>query len=83
MVDVNGPIEKMWKNGSAITRWNVDHFCLRIEPFDPETISQYLDKHGVPYGDTGERCGVEDNDLSIYITDLNLNTVELKTPNLD
>ena len=80
LVDVDGPIGKKGGDAPGSTGHNVDHFCLRIEPFDPETIFQHLDRHSVSHGNAEERYGAEGTGYSIYITDPDGNTVELKGP---
>lgn len=57
---------------------NMDHFCLRVEPFDPEAIVAHLRSHGVAVGDVRTRYGAEGNGVSIYLTDPEGNQVELK-----
>lgn len=59
---------------------NMDHFCLRIEPFDQAAIVAHLERHGVAVGEVRERYGAEGNGVSIYLTDPEGNTVELKGP---
>jgi catechol 2,3-dioxygenase-like lactoylglutathione lyase family enzyme len=59
---------------------NMDHFCLRVEPFDQEKILSHLRKHGVAVGDVKNRFGAEGNGVSIYVTDPEGNIVELKGP---
>jgi catechol 2,3-dioxygenase-like lactoylglutathione lyase family enzyme len=59
---------------------NMDHFCLRVEPFDRDAIVAHLQKHGVAVGDIRNRFGAEGNGTSIYLTDPEGNTVELKGP---
>lgn len=59
---------------------NMDHLCLRIEPFDEEAIVAHLKRHGVSVGDIRPRYGAEGNGVSIYLTDPEGNTVELKGP---
>jgi hypothetical protein len=83
LVDVDGPIGKMGGEGPGKTGRNVDHFCLRIDPFDPEKIFRHLDDFNVPHGEAEERYGAEGDGLSIYITDPDDNTVELKGPAID
>jgi catechol 2,3-dioxygenase-like lactoylglutathione lyase family enzyme len=58
----------------------MDHLCLRVEPFDEQEILSYLRKHGVPVGEFKRRFGAEGNGVSIYVTDPEGNTVELKGP---
>ncbi len=59
---------------------NMDHFCLRVEPFDQAAIVAHLQKHGVEVGPIKDRFGAEGNGPSIYFTDPEGNTVELKGP---
>ena len=59
---------------------NMDHFCLRVEPFDQQAIVSHLKQHGVAVGDIKNRYGAEGNGVSIYLTDPEGNTVELKGP---
>jgi len=59
---------------------NMDHFCLRIEPFDAPAILAHLRRHGVALGEVRQRFGAEGNGVSIYLTDPEGNTVELKGP---
>lgn len=59
---------------------NMDHLCLRIEPFDQAAIVAHLERHGVAVGDIRRRFGAEGNGISIYLTDPEGNTVELKGP---
>jgi glyoxylase I family protein len=59
---------------------NVDHFCLRVEPWDPFAVTTHLVKHGVVPGETKQRYGGDGMGPSIYITDPEGNVVELKGP---
>ena len=59
---------------------NMDHFCVRIEPFDPPAIRSHLADHGVEVGEVVQRVGAEGKGPSIYIQDPDGNTVELKGP---
>jgi glyoxylase I family protein len=59
---------------------NMDHLCLRVEPFDRDAIVAHLEKHGVAVGDIRWRFGAEGNGTSIYLSDPEGNTVELKGP---
>jgi glyoxylase I family protein len=59
---------------------NMDHLCLRVEPFDQEAIVAHLKHHGVAVGDIRKRYGAEGNGISIYLADPEGNTVELKGP---
>lgn len=59
---------------------NMDHFCLRVDPFDEKAIVEHLRSHGVAVGDIKNRYGAEGNGVSIYLTDPEGNQVELKGP---
>ena len=57
---------------------NVDHFCLTIEPFDPDRLGAYLISQGVAPGEVAMRYGAEGEGPSIYFQDPEGNGVELK-----
>lgn len=59
---------------------NVDHYAVRIAKMDPAAITAHLEKHGVAAGSVQRRYGAEGYGSSIYITDPDGNTVELKGP---
>ena len=59
---------------------NLDHFCLRIEPFDEPAIRRHLGALGIEVGDVAMRYGAQGTGPSIYIEDPEGNTVELKGP---
>ncbi len=59
---------------------NMDHFAVRIEPFDPPAIRSHLESHGVDVGEVVDRVGAEGKGPSLYIQDPDGNTVELKGP---
>lgn len=60
---------------------NMDHFCLRLgDPFDQDAIVAHLRQHNVAVGEVRTRFGAEGNGVSIYLTDPEGNTVELKGP---
>lgn len=59
---------------------NVDHLCLRVEPFDPEAIHGHLAQHGAAGSAVRHVYGAEGFGPSIYVDDPEGNTVELKGP---
>ena len=59
---------------------NMDHFALRIEPFDEGALRADLEGHGVPVGAIESRYGADGQGPSLYIEDPEGNTVELKGP---
>jgi catechol 2,3-dioxygenase-like lactoylglutathione lyase family enzyme len=59
---------------------NVDHFCLRVEPFDGPAIVAYLEAQGVEVGAPKNRYGADGTGPSVYLNDPEGNRVELKGP---
>ncbi len=59
---------------------NLDHYCVRVDPFDEAAIRDRLKTKGVEAGPTERRYGAEGTGPSIYIQDPDGNTVELKGP---
>jgi catechol 2,3-dioxygenase-like lactoylglutathione lyase family enzyme len=59
---------------------NLDHFCLRIDPFDEAALRTHLHAYGIPAGPVAARYGAEGQGPSIYISDPQGNVVELKGP---
>ena len=59
---------------------NLDHFCFRVEPFDEKAIRGHLESLGIAVGEVATRIGAEGAGPSIYISDPEGNTVELKGP---
>lgn len=57
---------------------NMDHFCLQISTQPEEDISRYLASHGVEAGKFEQRYGAQGFGNSIYMTDPDGNTVELR-----
>ena len=59
---------------------NMDHFCLRVEPFDEPGIRRHLEALGIEVGPVASRYGAQGEGPSIYLTDPEGNVVELKGP---
>ena len=80
LVPVDGPLGR--KGGAAPGKEarNLDHFCLRIDPYDAEAILAHLRAHGAQPGPIESRYGAEGQGPSIYVSDPEGNTVELKGP---
>jgi glyoxylase I family protein len=71
-----GPAGGASRSGGA----NLDHLCLRIDPFDAAAIAAHLATHGASCGDEASRYGAEGRGPSIYLIDPEGNGVELKGP---
>ncbi|HEX5318396.1 MAG TPA: VOC family protein [Stellaceae bacterium] len=59
---------------------NMDHFAVRIAAMDVPALTAHLARHGIDPGEVRRRYGAEGYGSSIYITDPDGNTVELKGP---
>ena len=59
---------------------NMDHFAVRISPFDEPALRAWLSEHGIETEAALPRYGAEGTGPSIYIRDPDGNTVELKGP---
>lgn len=57
---------------------NLDHFCLRITPFNVEPLIKYFEDHQIKVNDQGMRYGAQGMGYSIYINDPQGNGVELR-----
>ena len=80
LVDVTGELGQKGGAAPGAEARNMDHFCLRIDPFDEAKIRAYLRAHGVEAGELATRYGAEGDGPSLYIQDPEGNTVELKGP---
>lgn len=80
LVPVDGPLGRAGGAPPGREGRNLDHFCLRVEPFDGAAIRAELRRLGVDAGPVESRYGAEGEGPSIYVTDPEGNTVELKGP---
>ena len=80
LIEVNGALGRAGGAAPGAEGRNMDHLCLRVEPFDQEAIVAHLEEHHVAVGKIATRFGAEGNGVSIYLTDPEGNTVELKGP---
>ena len=80
LVDVAGTIGREGGAAPGAEGRNMDHLCLRLEDFDAAALQAHLEAHGVAPGEVVRRYGAEGNGPSIYISDPENNTVELKGP---
>jgi catechol 2,3-dioxygenase-like lactoylglutathione lyase family enzyme len=80
LVPVDGELGRMGGAAPGREGRNLDHLCLRVEPFDEAAIRAHLARHGVEAGPLESRYGAEGEGPSIYLQDPEGNTVELKGP---
>lgn len=80
IVAVDSEIGRMGGAAPGKEGQNMDHFCVRLEPFKEEAICEHLARYGVVGSKLETRYGAEGNGPSIYIQDPERNAVELKGP---
>lgn len=80
LVSVDGVLGRAGGAAPGREGRNVDHFCLRIEPFDGEELISYLKAKGIDAGQIESRYGAEGQGPSLYIKDPEGNVIELKGP---
>jgi len=79
LVTVDGPTGRKGGAGPGTEGRNMDHLCLRIEPFDEAEIIAHLDAHGLERSAKAQvNFGAEGDGPSIYLVDPDGNLVELK-----
>jgi glyoxylase I family protein len=80
LVPVDGAIGRRGGAAPGTEGRNLDHFCLRVEPFDAAAIQAHLRARGAEPGEVVARVGAEGEGPSIYVPDPEGNVVELKGP---
>jgi catechol 2,3-dioxygenase-like lactoylglutathione lyase family enzyme len=59
---------------------NLDHVCLRIDPFEEGALRAHLRRHGIDAGPVHHNYGAEGYGPALYLEDPEGNSVELKGP---
>jgi glyoxylase I family protein len=80
LVTLDGPLGRLGGAGPAADGRNLDHFALRVRPFDEAAIRAHLAARGVAVVEEGPRYGADGDGFSLYVRDPEGNTVELKGP---
>jgi catechol 2,3-dioxygenase-like lactoylglutathione lyase family enzyme len=80
LVPVDGKLGRMGGAPPGLEGRNVDHVCLRVEPWDADAITGHLRSMGASPGNLAQRFGAEGEGPSIYVSDPDGNVVELKGP---
>ena len=78
LVSVDGQIGRMGGPASAADGHNMDHVCLRIEPFDIDALRTHFNKFGIDLGSVHNNYGASGDGPSVYLNDPEHNTIELK-----
>ncbi len=80
LVDVASASGKAGGAAPGAKRRNMDHFAVQLRRFDEQALRLYLRRRGVKPGKVERRYGANGHGPSMYITDPDGNTVELKGP---
>lgn len=79
LLAVGSKIDRV-ENGVPGAGRNMDHLCLRVEPFDAAALEKHLAECGARIGELGTRYGADGFGTSLYLFDPEGNMVELKGP---
>jgi catechol 2,3-dioxygenase-like lactoylglutathione lyase family enzyme len=80
LVSLEGPLGRAGGAAAGREGRNLDHLCLRVEPFEPDTLARYFEERGIAVSEVRTRFGAEGDGPSFYIHDPEGNPVELKGP---
>jgi glyoxylase I family protein len=80
LISVEGKLGRAGGRAPAKEGRNMDHVCLRVEPFDEESLRAHLEAHGLSAGEVQMNYGAEGDGPSLYLSDPEGNVVELKGP---
>ncbi len=78
LVPVDGQLGKKGGAAPGAEGRNMDHFCVRVQPFDVEAIMRHLEAYHARVGEVRPRFGAQGEGVSIYVYDPEDNLVELK-----
>ena len=80
LVPVDGKLGRAGGAAPGREGRNLDHLCLRVDPFDAAAIAAFLKAKGIECGPVESRYGAQGEGPSIYVSDPEGNVVELKGP---
>jgi catechol 2,3-dioxygenase-like lactoylglutathione lyase family enzyme len=81
LISVDGPLGSAGGAAPQDHGKNVDHLCLRIEPFNETDLIAHLNAWGAPpRARAAQNFGAEGQGLSLYFSDPDGNVIELKGP---
>ena len=78
IVDVNGELGRNGGEAPGASGNNLDHFCLQIDKFNEAELIDWLRTRGVDCGEFVERYGAQGMGRSLYLSDIDGNTIELR-----
>lgn len=81
LISVDGSLGRRGGAAAGAQGRNLEHLCLRVEPFDEGHLREHLQLHGIAVeGQVTSNMGAEGDGPSLYLRDPDGNAVELKGP---
>ena len=81
LISVQGPLGRRGGRAPEAEGRNMDHLCLRVQPFEEKAILTFLKNSGVEHvPKVQNNFGAEGTGPSIHFTDPDGNEIELKGP---
>jgi glyoxylase I family protein len=80
LIAVDGELGRRGGAAAGPQGRNMDHLCLRIEPFEIDQLRARLEAHGIEASSLQHNYGAEGYGPSLYLKDPEGNVVELKGP---
>ena len=80
LIAVDGQLGRRGGAAAGPQGRNLDHLCLRIEPFEINELNAHLEAHGIEASPLQHNYGAEGHGPSLYLEDPEGNLVELKGP---
>ena len=80
LVSIDGPRGRGGGAAPGAEGRNLDHLCLRVDPFDAAALMGHFEALGLAPAELRTRFGGEGDGLSFYVCDPEGNRVEIKGP---
>lgn len=80
LVDAHGELGLKGGQPPKPNGGNMDHLCVRVDPWNTKAIQAYLTNAGAAPGEVEQRNGAEGEGPSIYFADPEGNNIEFKGP---
>lgn len=80
LISVGGPLGRPGGTAPGPGGRNLDHLCLRLEPFDEPALRARFAAHGIELSEVHANYGAEGTGPSVYLQDPEGNVIELKGP---
>ena len=79
LVAVDSELGRLGGGTPTASANNLDHFCLQLSPISEQEIRQHLSNFGINNIEFDQRYGAQGMGQSVYISDPDGNTIELRS----